>query len=48
MTDQPDTPQTHLHWPTLLAIAGRLGVRVWRVDRHGVLAPVGSPDEVER
>ena len=49
MTDQTrHTPQTYLDWAFLLAVAGRLGVRVWRADRHGVLSPVASPDEVKR
>ena len=48
MTDRADPPQTYLDWSILLAVAGRLGVRVWRVDRHGVLSPVKSPDEGER
>ncbi len=46
MTDRPDPPQTYLDWSILLAVAGRLGVRVWRVDRAGQLSPVGSVDEV--
>ena len=46
MTDpQPDTP-TSIDWALLLAVAARRGVRVWRADRHGVLSPVGSVDEV--
>ena len=49
MTDQPDTPTpTSIDWPFLLAVAARRGVRVWRANRHGVLSPVKSPDEVER
>jgi len=36
-----------LDWPSLLAIAARLGVRVWRLDATGQLAP-GNTDTPDR
>ncbi len=39
-TTKQATTYTELHWPTLLHLASRLGVKVWRTDRHGGLVPV--------
>ncbi len=43
---EPTGPRA-VDWSTLLAIAARLGVRVWRLDATGQLAP-GNTDTPDR
>ncbi len=40
--DTPTGP-TPIDWATLLATAGRLGVKVWRRDAHGGITEVTNP-----